>query len=229
MGSATVRTQHDRRWTHRSRRDILRTDTYPSVDKRTRRLLATLLVLSVGSVAVGAEWRSTTELTVSETASGVTLVAGGQQVDSLGTDGDVAVTSVESGRSTLAAVYVPNSSVQRTELTVVWSLPDGLWHSTRVEIRPTSPQRTRIHAPTLTTYSDTLVVGSPSTVDAGPGLRVDYPLGAGHGRIDTLVTALEPASDGTVRYEVRLTARSVTGRSVDTSLSFNTSYGAVAP
>ena len=199
------------------------------MDKRTRLLLAVLVVLSVGSVAVGAEWRSTTELAVSETASGVTLEAGNQQVDSFGTDDGLAVTSAEGGRSTLAAVYVQNSSVQRTQLTVVWSLPDGLWHSTRVEIRSTSPQRTRIHAPTLTTYSDTLVAGSPSTVGAGPGLRVDYPLGAGHGRIDTLVTALEPASDETVRYEVRLTARSVTGRSIDTSLSFNTSYGDFDP
>lgn len=132
--------------------------------------------------------------------------------------------SAEAGRQTLATVHVPNSSVQRTELTVAWSLPDGLWHSTRVEIRSTSPRQTRIHAPTLTTYSDNLVVGSPSTVSAGSGLRVDYPLGSGHGRIDTLVTALEPASDETVRYEVRLTAQSITGRSIETSVSFDISY-----
>lgn len=79
-------------------------------------------------MAVGAEWRSTTELAVSETAGEATLEAGGREVDSFGTDDGLAVTSAESGRSTLAAVYVQNSSVQRTQLTVVWSLPDGLWH-----------------------------------------------------------------------------------------------------
>jgi hypothetical protein len=195
------------------------------VSKRAKLLLAVLVVLSIGSVAVGAEWHSTTELAVSERSSGLTLDSGGQQVDTLGTDDDLAVSSAEGDQTTLSAVYVPNSSVQRTELTVVWSLPDGIWYSTRVEIESTSPRQTRVHAPTLTTYSDNLVVGTPSTTSADSGVRVDYPLGSGHGRIDTLVTAFAPASDGTVRHEVRLTARSITGQSLETSISFNTSYG----
>lgn len=164
-------------------------------------------------------------MTVSETPNGVTLEAGDRRVDALGTGNDLTVTSVEDGRPTLSAVYVPNSSVQRTELTAVWSLPDGIWHSTRVEIRSASPRQTRIQMPTLTTYSDDLIVRRPSTASAGSRLRVDYPLGSGHGRIDTFVTASGPTSDETVRYEVHLTARSITGRSIETSVSVNTSYG----
>jgi len=197
------------------------------MNKWSKVLLLTFFIGLIGSVAGGIEWHQTTDFSIYEDENEDELIMelGDEPVDSIEIADTQTMTTTERDDAVLATIHPPESSVPATRLSVVWSLPEGLWYDVQLVIEPAKPDSASFSDPVTNTYSDARFSGGePNDVSTNSQIFMDFPLGSDHAATGTLIQAQQAASNETIEYETRLTAHSLTGESIEVTSPFEIEY-----